>query len=121
MHLDDILVFSKSELEHEHHLRVVLELLRTEKLCAEKCSFCASSVECIGQVMSACDGVHVDPKKIEGIDEWPLPKSPTYTEVWSYIGLGNNYFFKRFIQGYSKLFQGGDSEVQGWPTHSQVC
>ena len=29
VYLDDILVFSKSELEHEQHLRVVLELLRT--------------------------------------------------------------------------------------------
>ena len=63
-----------------------------------KCSFCASSVEFHGHVVSG-DGVHVDPKKIEVIDKWRLPKS--LTEVRSFIGLGN--YFKRFIQGYSKL------------------
>ena len=100
VYLDDILVFSKSELEHEQHLRVVLELLRTEKLYAKmsKCSFCASSVEFLGHVVSS-DGVHVDPKKIAVIAKWPLPKSPI--EVRSFLGLGN--YFKRFIQGYSKL------------------
>ena len=44
VYLDDILVFSKSEVEHEQHLRVVLELLRAGMLYANmsKCSFCAS-------------------------------------------------------------------------------
>lgn len=100
VYLDDILVFSKSELEHEQHLCGVLELLRTEKLYAKmsKCSFCASSVEFLDHVVSS-DGVHVDPNKIGVVAKWPLPKSPT--EVRSFSGFGN--YFKRFIQGYSKL------------------
>ena len=53
VYLDDILVFRKCELEHEQPLRVVLELLKTEKLYAKmsKYSFCTSSVE-FGHVVS---------------------------------------------------------------------
>ena len=39
--VDDILIYSPSEEEHEEHLRVVLELLRAHKLYAKfgKCEF----------------------------------------------------------------------------------
>ena len=39
--VDDILIFSPSEDEHEEHLRVVLELLRAHRLSAKfgKCEF----------------------------------------------------------------------------------
>ena len=63
-----------------------------------KCSFCASSVEFLGHVVSSA-GVNVDPKKVAVIAKWPLPKSPT--EVRSSLGMGS--YFKCFIQGYSKL------------------
>jgi hypothetical protein len=33
--LDDILIYSKSEEEHEHHLRLVLQLLRENQLYAK--------------------------------------------------------------------------------------
>jgi hypothetical protein len=33
--LDDILIYSKSEEEHEHHLRLVLQLLREHQLYAK--------------------------------------------------------------------------------------
>jgi hypothetical protein len=40
--LDDILVYSKSEEEHEHHLRLVLQVMRENQLYSKlsKCSFC---------------------------------------------------------------------------------
>jgi hypothetical protein len=39
--LDDILIYSKSEEEHEQHLRMVLQVLREHQLYAKlsKCSF----------------------------------------------------------------------------------
>ena len=100
VYLDDILVFSKSQMEHEQHLRKVLELLRSEKLFAKlsKCSFSKTFVEFLGHVVSS-DGVHVDPNKISAIENWPVPKSAT--DVRSFLGLGN--YFERIIQGYSKL------------------
>ena len=100
VYLDDILVFSKSQVEHEQHLRKVLKVLRAERLYARmsECSFCKPSVELLAHVVSS-DGVHVDPRKIASIDHWPLPKSAT--EMRSFLGLGN--YFKRFIQVYSSL------------------
>ena len=100
VYLDDILEFSKSQVQHEQHLRRVLEMLRTERLYAKmpKCSFCKPSVRFLGHVVSS-NHVYVDPKKIESIVNWPLPKSAT--EVRSLLGLGND--FERFIQGCSLL------------------
>ena len=39
--MDDILIYSQSEWEHEHHLRIVLQLLRDHQLYAKfsKCEF----------------------------------------------------------------------------------
>ena len=44
--IDDILVYSKSEAEHEEHLRKVLTILRTQRLYAKfsKCEFWLSEV-----------------------------------------------------------------------------
>ena len=33
--VDDILIYSQSEWEHEYHLRIVLQLLRDHQLCAK--------------------------------------------------------------------------------------
>ena len=42
--IDDILVYSKAAQEHEHHLRIVLQILRENQLFAKlsKCDFLAS-------------------------------------------------------------------------------
>jgi hypothetical protein len=42
--LDDILIYSKSKEEHEHHLRMILQVLREYQLYAKlrKCSFIKS-------------------------------------------------------------------------------
>ena len=39
--IDDILIYSKSQEEHEEHLRIVLQILRERKLYAKlkKCEF----------------------------------------------------------------------------------
>ena len=41
MLIDDILIYSKSQEEHEEHLRIVLQILRERKLYAKlkKCEF----------------------------------------------------------------------------------
>nr|GEX78857.1 RNA-directed DNA polymerase homolog [Tanacetum cinerariifolium] len=76
--IDDILVFSKSKEEHEHHLRTVLQTLRQEKLYAKfsKCEFWLSSVAFLGHIVSAA-GITMDPAKVEAITKWPRPTSVT--------------------------------------------
>ncbi|GKE57917.1 putative nucleotidyltransferase, ribonuclease H, partial [Tanacetum coccineum] len=52
--IDDILIYSKSKEEHEVHLRLVLELLRKEKLYAKfsKCEFWLQEVHFLGHVVN---------------------------------------------------------------------
>jgi hypothetical protein len=51
--LDDILVYSKSEEEHEQHLRLVLQVLREHQLYAKlsKCSFYQRKIHYLGHII----------------------------------------------------------------------
>ncbi|KAG8500968.1 hypothetical protein CXB51_003067 [Gossypium anomalum] len=73
--IDDILVYSKSESEHEQYLRIVLQTLREKQLYGKlsKCEIWLSEVVFLGHVVSAY-GIRVDPKKIEAIVQWKTPK-----------------------------------------------
>ncbi|GJR24334.1 putative reverse transcriptase domain-containing protein [Tanacetum coccineum] len=64
--IDDILIYSKTQEEHVEHLRLVLELLKKEKLYAKfsKCEFWLREVQFLGHVING-NGIHVDPSKIE--------------------------------------------------------
>ena len=66
--VDDILIYSQSELEHEYHLRIVLQLLRDHQLYTKfsKCEFWLTEVRFLGHVVSA-SGVSVDPEKVEAV------------------------------------------------------
>nr|GFA17790.1 putative reverse transcriptase domain-containing protein [Tanacetum cinerariifolium] len=66
--IDDIFVYSKDEEEHDKHLKIILELLKKERLYAKflKCYIWLDSVQFLGQVIDR-SGVHVDPTKIEAI------------------------------------------------------
>lgn len=59
--IDDILIYSRSKDEHGEHLRLILELLRKEKLCAKffKCEFWIREVKFLRHVVSH-EGIHVD-------------------------------------------------------------
>nr|GEU97508.1 putative reverse transcriptase domain-containing protein [Tanacetum cinerariifolium] len=74
--IDNILIYSKDEKEHEEHLKAILELLKEEKL-----------------------GIHVDPAKIESIKDWASPKTPT--EIRQFLGLAG--YYRRFIEGFLKI------------------
>jgi hypothetical protein len=52
--LDDMLIYSKSEEEHEHHLRLVLQVLRENQLYAKlsKCSFYQKKIHYLGHIIS---------------------------------------------------------------------
>jgi hypothetical protein len=66
--LDDILVYSKSEEEHEKHLRMVLQVLREHRLYAKlsKCSFYQRQIHYLGHIISE-EEITVDPEKVEAI------------------------------------------------------
>ncbi|GKB84984.1 putative reverse transcriptase domain-containing protein [Tanacetum coccineum] len=100
--IDDILVYSKDEEEHGKHLKIILELLKKERLYAKfsKCDFWLDSVQFLGHVIDR-SGVHVDPAKIEAIKNWAAPTTPM--EVRQFLRLVGYYW--RFIEGFSLIYK----------------
>ncbi|GJW00318.1 putative reverse transcriptase domain-containing protein [Tanacetum coccineum] len=98
--IDDILIYSKTQEEHVEHLRLVLELLKKEKLYAKfsKCEFWLREVQFLGHVING-NGIHVDPSKIEAVKNWKAPRTPT--KVRSFLGLVG--YYRRFIKNFSKI------------------
>ncbi|GJS14773.1 putative reverse transcriptase domain-containing protein [Tanacetum coccineum] len=75
--IDDILIYSKNQQEHEEHLKLILELLKKEEF----------------------QGIYVDPAKIESIKDWASPKTPM--EIRQFLGLVG--YYQRFIEGFSMI------------------
>ncbi|GJT90151.1 putative reverse transcriptase domain-containing protein [Tanacetum coccineum] len=76
--IDDILIYSRNKEEHASHLKIILELLRKEKLYAKfsKCDFWIHIVQFLGHLIDN-QGLHVDPAKIEAVKNWTSPTTPT--------------------------------------------
>ena len=98
--VDDILIYSQSEREHEDHLRVILQLLRDHQLYAKfsKCEFWLTEVRFLENVVSA-SGVLVDLEKVEVVKSWERPKS--VFEIHGFLGLAG--YYRRFIEDFSRL------------------
>jgi hypothetical protein len=81
--IDDILIYSKSEGDHEEHQRLVLQKLRDNQLYAKysKCEFWIGEVPLLGQIISN-GRILVDPAKVKEIVVWSIPT--TVTEIRSF-------------------------------------
>jgi hypothetical protein len=124
VYLDDILIFSKTPEEHLQHVDTILQVLQQHKIyCGlDKCAFGLKEVDFLGHVVSA-DGVKPDPKKVQAVQDWPVPK--TLREVRSFLGLTG--YYRRFVKHYSKLalplteLTKQDSPWQWRPDHEMVA
>jgi hypothetical protein len=66
--IDDVLIYSQNEEEHEEHLKMVLQWLREHQLFAKlsKCEFWINEVLFLGHIINR-DGLAVEPKKVANI------------------------------------------------------
>jgi hypothetical protein len=74
--IDDILLFSKNEEEHDEHLHLVLQKLRENQLYAmqSKCNFLLKEVSFLGHIILE-GGIYVDPSKVKDILSWNTPQN----------------------------------------------
>jgi hypothetical protein len=98
--IDDILVYSKSEEEHEEHLCLVLQKLWESRLYTKlsKYEFWLKQVFFLGHVISK-GGISMDPSKIQDVLSWNAPAS--IVDIWSFLGLAR--YYQRFVKGLSKI------------------
>jgi hypothetical protein len=78
----------------------VLHLLSQQQLFLKqsKCSFGASEVEYLGHIVGK-DGVRMDPKKIEAMQDWPRPK--TLKSLRGFLGLTG--YYHNFVKNYGEI------------------
>ncbi|GJZ12791.1 putative reverse transcriptase domain-containing protein, partial [Tanacetum coccineum] len=76
------------------------ELLKKEELYAKfsKCEFWINTVKYLGHVIDN-SGIHVDPTKIEAVKNWASPTTPS--KICQFLGLAR--YYRRFIEGFSKI------------------
>jgi ribonuclease HI len=100
IYLDDITVFSKSDIEHHCHLkRVFLKCRRFGlSLNPKKSLFAMQEGKLLGHIVSA-EGVRIDPDRVEAIQALSLPRSKK--EVQAFLGRIN--FLRRFVSNFAEL------------------
>jgi hypothetical protein len=99
-YIDDILIYSKTEEEHILLVQEVLRRLSDNNLAIEpeKCEWHVSRVDYLGYVISE-NGIEMSDDKVQSVKNWEVPES--VKDIQSFLGFAN--FYRRFIDGYSKL------------------
>jgi len=99
-YMDDILIYAKTEEEHDRLVKEVLTRLQRNGLAVapEKCVWKAEEVEFLGYIIGR-EGIKMSTTKVEAVLSWKTPNS--LMEVQSFLGFAN--FYRRFIKDYSKV------------------
>ena len=93
-YIDDIIVKGEDVASSLAHLREVFRRIRTAglKLNPSKCELFRREITYLGHIISA-EGMRTDPKKIQAIQDWPIPVY--LTDVRGFIGLCS--YYRKFI------------------------
>jgi hypothetical protein len=107
--MDDIAIHTKPkphETEEQHRARHrqythhVLDKLEENDLYLkpEKCAFEQQEIEYLGVIIGQ-NKIRMDPGKLKGIADWPVPRNPT--EVRQFLGFTG--YYRYFVPNYSKI------------------
>ncbi len=118
VYIDDIIIYSQNEQEHEHHLRLVLNRLREHHLIAKakKCQFFKRTIKFLGHTISE-KGIAVDEDKVKTIKEWKHINTPKQAQ--SFLGLAN--YYRRFIQNFSHIARPIHNYIKGEINWNPSC
>ena len=99
-YINDILVHSASEEEHNDHLRQVFQCLKEAGLTlkGKKCHIGKTQVSYLGHVFSGTGMVH-DPQQVQAVKDWPTPTS--VTDVMQFLGLAS--YYQRYISRFADI------------------
>ena len=99
-YLNDILIYSEIEAEHEIHIKRILQKLREVELQVDiiKCEFHVNRVSYLSLII-IIEGIKMNLVKIEIIVQWS--SLINVKDVQSFLEFAN--FYRRFIYGYSRL------------------
>lgn len=100
VYLDDIIIFSASLEEHLDSLTKIFKRLEDVNLMVQldKSEFLKKETEFLGHIITL-DGIRPNPKKIECVKNFPIPKTPK--QIKQFLGLTG--YYRKFIQDYSKI------------------
>ena len=100
--MDDILIHSKTKIEHDKIVKLVLERCRKVnlRLNPDKIRYQTDSVKYIGHIISK-DGLKIDPDKVSAIRNLPQPTNKN--ELLKFMGMVN--YLGKFINNLSDVNQ----------------
>jgi hypothetical protein len=98
--MDDILIYGPSLSAHLVQLQQVLDIIQQNQLSIKrsKCMFAQQQLEYPGHIISK-DGVATDPKKVQAVQDWPVPTNTK--QVRGFLVLTG--YYRKFIQHYSLI------------------
>jgi hypothetical protein len=112
VYLDNILIYTQTEEEHDRIVTEVLKCLTANRLAIlqDKCFWSTNRIDFLGYVISK-DGIKMAQDKVQCIWDWECPRG--LREVQSFIGFAN--FYRWFIEGFSKIATSLSNSTKGLP------
>ena len=98
--IDDILVYASTWDSHLQILHQVFQLLQQHgiRIKLSKCSFVQQQLKYLGHIISG-DGVATDPKKIQDVQQWPVPTN--VKDVRGFLGFAG--YYRKFVQHFGTI------------------